>query len=521
MTLRSSWIAHDQAMENERSRKRRAQHRAERGPRGVFGRAFRLAADALHALSVTPSPERERVLGILRRHGWNSTSFQVLEHGFSYWFDPAADVVVAYVDTGRAWVVAGAPIAAVADVSASGARFCEAARAAGRRPCFFAVENRFADLPWLESVPIGEQPFWDPTAWDDVVRDARSLREQLRRARAKGVVAREATTSEMADPSSPLRARAEALVERWLASRKMAPMGFLVDVQVFDLAEERRVFVAEDARGELLALLVAVPVFARGGWLFEDILRSEATPNGTIELLVDAGMRAAARAGARYVTLGLAPLAGDLTPWLRFARECSKALYDFHGVHRFRAKLKPSGWSPIYLAWPRGGSANAALYDALAAFTMRSRDGHERASFVRFGLETLAHAPALGVRALAVALVPWTVLLALAPTSRFFPSRAIHVSWVVWDAVLVVAMFALAARWRTRLARLLAFGTSLDALLTLTQVAVFDGPRTRSPTEVVLMLVACAGPMLATSLLWGALAWREGRSGLARAKLMP
>lgn len=465
------------------------------------------------------STDRDRVLAVLRRHGWNATSFQVLEHGFSYWFDPAVDAVVAYVDTGSAWVVAGAPIADAADVSASGARFSEAARAAGRRTCFFAVEDRFADLAWLESIPIGEQPFWDPAAWDAVVRESRSLREQLRRARAKGVVAREATAAEMADHASPLRKRAEALVERWLASRKMAPMGFLVDVQIFDLAEERRVFVAEDAAGELVALLVAVPVFARGGWLFEDILRTDATPNGTTELLVDAGMRAIAATGARYATLGLAPLAGDLTPWLRFARECSKALYDFHGVHRFRAKMKPSGWAPIFLSWPSDGSANVALYDALAAFTMRPRDGHDRASFVRFGVETLAHAPALGVRALAVALVPWTVLLALAPTTRFFPSRTVHVGWVVWDAILVVAMFALAARWRTGLARALAFGTSLDALLTLAQVAVFDGPRTHSPAEVVAMVVACTGPVLATSLLWGALAWREGRSGFANAPL--
>lgn len=463
--------------------------------------------------------DRDRVLALLRHHGWNATSFQVLEHGFSYWFDPVADAVVAYVDTGSAWVVAGAPVADAADLSTVGARFCAAARASGRRACFFAVEDRFACLPWLDSLPVGEQPWWDPAAWDEVVRTSRSFREQLRRARAKGASAREVTAAEMADPASPLRRRAEALVEAWLASRRMAPMGFLVDVQIFDLAEERRVFVAEDAEGALLALLVAVPVFARGGWLFEDILRTDATPNGTTELLVDTGMRAVAASGARYATLGVAPLAGDLTPWLRFARECSKALYDFHGVHRFRAKMKPSGWAPIHLAWPEGGSANAALYDALAAFTMRPRDGHDRASFVRFGLETLAHAPALGVRALAVALVPWTVLLALAPTARFFPSRTVHVGWVVWDVVLVVAMFTLAARWRTGLARALALGTSLDALLTFAQVAVFDAPRTRGPAEVLALIVACAGPALATSLLWGALAWREGRVG--RASLAP
>ena len=31
--------------------------------------------------------ERRRVLAVLRRHGWNATSFQVLGPAFHYWFD--------------------------------------------------------------------------------------------------------------------------------------------------------------------------------------------------------------------------------------------------------------------------------------------------------------------------------------------------------------------------------------------------------------------------------------------------
>ncbi|HVV49316.1 MAG TPA: hypothetical protein VHO06_06645, partial [Polyangia bacterium] len=54
--------------------------------------------------------DRQRALALLRRHGWNATSFQILEPGFSYWFD-ADEACVAYLDTGRAWVAAGAPIA--------------------------------------------------------------------------------------------------------------------------------------------------------------------------------------------------------------------------------------------------------------------------------------------------------------------------------------------------------------------------------------------------------------------------
>ena len=55
-----------------------------------------------------------------------------------------------------------------------------------------------------------------------------------------------------------------------------------------------------------------VPVYARRGRFIEDLLRAPEAPNGTSELLVDAAMREAASDGVRYVTLGLAPLAGEV-----------------------------------------------------------------------------------------------------------------------------------------------------------------------------------------------------------------
>src|SRR5689334_1138217 len=98
---------------------------------------------------------RADVLALLRLHGWNATSFQVLERGFAYWFDPEAEACVAYLDTGGAWVAAGAPIAAPAVLVACGERFVAAARAAKRRVCFFAVEDRFVHDTGLASMPIG------------------------------------------------------------------------------------------------------------------------------------------------------------------------------------------------------------------------------------------------------------------------------------------------------------------------------------------------------------------------------
>src|SRR5216110_19935 len=107
---------------------------------------------------------RERVLALLRRHGWNATSFQVLEEGFRYWFADD-DACVAYVDTRWAWVAAGAPLAAPERLGAVAEAFRRAGAAAGRRVSFFATERRFAPGPAMRSLLIGEQPVWDPSAW--------------------------------------------------------------------------------------------------------------------------------------------------------------------------------------------------------------------------------------------------------------------------------------------------------------------------------------------------------------------
>jgi phosphatidylglycerol lysyltransferase len=447
-------------------------------------------------------PDRLRVLALLRGHAWNATSFQVLEEGFHYAFDANAEACVAYVETAGAWVVAGAPIADADEWTAVAQRFVARARAAGKRVGFFAVEGRFLEATGLKSVRIGEQPVWDPLSWDARLSTAGSLRYQLRRAQTKGVTVRRVGAAVIADGSSPERRAIEALIARWLGSRGMAPMGFLVDVQPFAFPEERRYFVAEQD-GRVVAFLAAVPVYARAGWLLEDLLRDPAAPNGTAELVVDAAMRALAGEGSRYVTLGLAPLAGA-TGWLGVVREWTRALYDFEGVRAFKAKLRPHAWEPIYLSYPDGTSAHTALFDALAAFA--------RGSFARFGAETLLHGPAVIVRVLGALLVPWTALLAVAP-ARWFPFAWSKGAWIALDVAITVGMFALAQRWRWWLGRALAIVITLDAAATWLEALVWNLPRAATALDWAVVCAACVAPAAASVVLWGALGHREWMRG--------
>lgn len=334
---------------------------------------------------------RRRALDILRGHGWVSVSFQLLESDFRYWFD-GEDAFVAYVDTGSAWVVGGAPVAPEARLREVALRFTEAARAAGRRASFFACERRFVAAARMRALRIGEQPVWNVSAWDSVVAGNASLRYQLRRAQRKGVTVRAATSDELAHADAPVRHGILQLGRQWLASRRMAPMGFLVQLEPLTFAEERVVLVAE-CRGEIVAFLSAVPVYARRRLFVEDLIRGRRAPNGTTELLIDAAMRAAVARGDETVTLGLAPLAGAVPRPLRLARAVSRPLYDFRGLRAFKAKLSPARWEGVYLVSP--GSPWLALHDALRAFA--------GGSLLRFGVRTLAQRIGVGTAPAAAA----------------------------------------------------------------------------------------------------------------------
>ncbi len=453
-----------------------------------------------------PDEPRARVLALLRQYGFNATSFQSLEEGFCYWFDDVddagdaggaggRDACVAYSDTGSAWVAAGAPICAEVDLAGVSERFVAAARRAGRRAAFFAAEARLCKATGWPSLVMGEQPVWDARRWDERVRGSRSLRAQLRRAHNKGVRTREVPTAEIADEAAPVRVAAERLIRRWLLSRKMPPMGFLVDVQPFLFPEERRYFVAE-RDGRAVGFLAAVPVYGRSGWFFEDFLRDPDAPNGTAELLIDAGMRRAGEDGSAYVTLGLAPLAGRVPGWLAGVRALSAPLYDFAGLHAFKAKLGPDRWDAIHLAWPRDGRMWRALADALAAFA--------RGSLVGFGLQTLLRGPVLILWALALALVPWTALLALADAHTWFPAPWVKWAWVGFDALVGGALVALAWRFRRGLGWALTFAVSADALVTWSEAALWNARRVHGVLDAVVVVLACLAPTLAAVVLWGA-----------------
>lgn len=299
----------------------------------------------------------------VRRFGRDTVAFQGVAPGTEAWSDGAGGWVT-YMDTGSAWLAVGSPLCAPEEMGRVARAFVSAARAKRRRAGFCAAEAFPRDKAFSR-FPLGQQPIWDPRRWEHVLAARRSVREQIRRARAKGVRVR-VVGGEQIDQE--LRPEIEALSTRWLKMRRGGPLGFLLAVNLFHRLSERFYVVAERS-SRVEALLAAVPIPGRGGFFFEDILRSSDAPNGTVELLVDAAMRALASEGCGRVTMGLVPLTGPLPLGLRILRRIGGRIYDFDGLRSFRARLAPESWEPVWFVHPRGTSGFVALWDIADALT--------------------------------------------------------------------------------------------------------------------------------------------------------
>jgi phosphatidylglycerol lysyltransferase len=308
--------------------------------------------------ATTPDTDRERARALILRFGWNAAAYQILNPGIRLWFAAEGDAVAGYAAHSRTWVVAGAPVCAPDRIAAVSEELERDAHSRGARVVYFGagsrLERAMSGTDPHRPLLLGAQPVWDAVAWPAIVRSKSSLRAQINRARNKGVAVVE-WPPDVARHHPVL----ERVLDEWLATRGLPPLHFMTEPHTLGDLRDRRVFVAGRDPDEVVAFLVATPVPARKGWLIEQWPRSGRAPNGTTQLLIDAAMRTLGDAGARYVTLGLAPLSdragavGDgQSTWLRFLlrwiRAHGRRFYNFRGLDAFKAGLEPPMWEPVY-----------------------------------------------------------------------------------------------------------------------------------------------------------------------------
>jgi phosphatidylglycerol lysyltransferase len=293
-----------------------------------------------------PVCQRERVLELLEKYGRNLHSFMVLEPGLSIWM--SEDAAIAYAQRGGYWVAVGGPLCAPDQTVTIASAFREAAREVGCRAVFFGVTQPLVDRlagTAFDALRIGLAPVWNPKHWDEVIRTAEKLRNRLSKARRSGITVRLLTTDDV--NNTPLRTALIRIVDEWAEQKALPSMGFMVTVELFQHSDRRRYFIVE-CGGEVQGLAVCVPVYGRQGWLVEDMMIRPKAPAGCGEALVDAVMRqlsieagldAGDQLGKHAYLMGLLRFCGKTMGWL----------YNFDGLYRFRNKMKPSAWEPVYL----------------------------------------------------------------------------------------------------------------------------------------------------------------------------
>lgn len=312
-------------------------------------------------------------------YGWNSTVYQILNPGIDHWFTADRSAVVGYTKRGRVLLAAGAPVCAPGRLSETCTSFESFARDQGCAVCYVCAGGRMRNL--LEHsgrhslIALGAQPVWDPRDWPGFLRRQATLRRQLNRSRNKAVEV------EAFDPARAAQDPAiHALFSEWLRSRPLPPLRFLASPGVLGGCMRDRVFLVAKRHGQLVAFLAASPVPARNGYLVEVLARSQAAPNGTAELLIDAAMRRFALESRGYVTLGLVALARaadceirNNPAWvrglMRFARAHANRFYHFRGLEHFRSKLGPQCWEAMYAISNEHRFSPGTLYAVGSAFS--------------------------------------------------------------------------------------------------------------------------------------------------------
>lgn len=316
---------------------------------------------------------------LVMTYGWNATAYQILNPGMDHWFSAQADAVVGYTRRGNFLLAAGAPVCAPESLRPVTAEFEAFAADLGCHVCYVCATDRlrqlFAASAAHATVTIGAEPVWDPRHWPAIVQRHGSLRAQLNRARNKGVEVRALDPREgRGDPEL------QRVLREWSGTRCLPPLHFLTEPQTLQGEMADRVLLVARQQGRAVAFLVASPVVARNGFLVEQVARSPHAPNGCSELLIDAAMRHFAAEGRQYVTLGLvalsnhadAALAGNpvwLGALMRFARSHANRFYNFQGLERFRSKMEPAAWEPVYAISNERHFSPFALYAIGEAFS--------------------------------------------------------------------------------------------------------------------------------------------------------
>jgi phosphatidylglycerol lysyltransferase len=318
-------------------------------------------------MGATTGATSEQARSIILRHGYNTNAYvTLLPPPFMFFTAPGIDGVIAYQQYGNVWLCGGDPICAEADIVPLAAAFRTAAQRAKRSVAFLPATPRAMRLLTarlgFDAVKIGEDNVYDLQTWSARGQKMKHIRANINRALREGVTVRRCAPE---DTTAAVRTQVEELIAKWLATRGMAALSFLLGIHPFEWMEDRRLFLAWQGE-QIVGFLACSPVPARNGWYLEDIIRDDDAPVGVTELLFQETVAALRAEGAACGTLGMAALADcgpahqprnhRLAGWA-FETMYTRlnTFYHFQSLRFYKEKFGPAFSEDTYFVWwPRG-----------------------------------------------------------------------------------------------------------------------------------------------------------------------
>jgi lysylphosphatidylglycerol synthetase-like protein (DUF2156 family) len=245
---------------------------------------------------------------LLERYADNPSAYLALNEGTQHFRAPGIDGLVAYRPAGRRTLVQlGGVFAAPEDRAALLTAFAAFAKQQRRRIVAVQLLREDAELYAGNGFVVnqfGANYARALTGFDLKGKKHVSLRNKVSRARRAGVTVAES-------PCTPeLEQELEAVDAVWLRSkgRHVKELQLMVGQVGGEAQEQRRLFVARDESGQVLAYLSFSPVFgSRSGWLHDLSRRRPDAPPGVLELLVVTAVEAFRAEGAGFLHFGMTP----------------------------------------------------------------------------------------------------------------------------------------------------------------------------------------------------------------------
>ena len=324
--------------------------------------------------AVSP-PDRDDVAQVLERHASNPSAFLALNDATQYFTVADVDGVIAYQLAGGSTIVQlGGVFAHPDDQALLLGAFLDFAHMAKRRVVAVQLMRPDAELYASHGFTVNQFGADYARALGEFSLAGKKhmqLRNKISRARRAGV--------SVVEVAGTMPVELEDIDRVWLRSkgRHVKELKLMVGERGGAAQGYRRLFVAQDESGSVLAYVSFSPVYgARSGWLHDLSRRRPDAPPGALELIVSTAVEAFRAEGAGFLHFGFTPFtnlspnhevagAGRVTARiLRFLAAHGSAVYPAADQLAYKQKWGLDLVEPEYIGF-QGGISLRAVWNLL------------------------------------------------------------------------------------------------------------------------------------------------------------